>query len=180
MVPTIHRAKPSDVEQLSYVCSRTFIDTYGQSLGSHQAAMAREYVKETFSIDALRRELAAESGETWIAVVDTTIAGYVKIGDDHPPEVVAPKNLINLDRLYVLKEHHGAGLGRLLLATAESRAKERGAGGIWLGVWEENAAAIAFYARHGYTKVGRRTWEYVRDGIQYRDFDDIMVKAIQR
>ena len=33
-------------------------------------------------------------------------------------------------------------------------AKRRGATSMWLGVWERNERAKAFYAKHGFQKVG--------------------------
>jgi ribosomal protein S18 acetylase RimI-like enzyme len=34
------------------------------------------------------------------------------------------------------------------------QAKSRGARTLWLGVWEHNARAIAFYRKHGFRQIG--------------------------
>jgi diamine N-acetyltransferase len=48
----------------------------------------------------------------------------------------------------------GCGVGKSLLQAAEAQAKQRADGVLWLAVNAQNARAIAFYARHGYAKVG--------------------------
>jgi ribosomal protein S18 acetylase RimI-like enzyme len=45
-----------------------------------------------------------------------------------------------------------------LMAGVIQRARRRGATSLWLGVWERNARAQAFYRRHGFGKVGRHTF----------------------
>jgi ribosomal protein S18 acetylase RimI-like enzyme len=37
---------------------------------------------------------------------------------------------------------------------AKARARRRGATRLWLGVWQRNARAQAFYGKHGFRKVG--------------------------
>jgi ribosomal protein S18 acetylase RimI-like enzyme len=45
---------------------------------------------------------------------------------------------------------------------------------MWLGVWEENARALAFYGKWGFRRVG--THAYVFGGIEYEDL--VMAKSI--
>jgi ribosomal protein S18 acetylase RimI-like enzyme len=37
-------------------------------------------------------------------------------------------------------------------------ARARGARTVWLGVWERNARAMAFYRKHGFARVGAHTF----------------------
>jgi GNAT superfamily N-acetyltransferase len=59
-----------------------------------------------------------------------------------------------LARLYVDRPFLGARVGAALLARCVDIARERGHDVLWLGVWEHNTRAIAFYARWGFTTVG--------------------------
>jgi ribosomal protein S18 acetylase RimI-like enzyme len=88
-------------------------------------------------------------------------------------------NLIHLERIYVLKSHHGKGLGKALLAKVEERSRELKKSGGWLGVWDENSAAVDFYNRNGFKKMGSQNWDFEYKGNLYRDNDDIMVKLNQ-
>jgi ribosomal protein S18 acetylase RimI-like enzyme len=55
-----------------------------------------------------------------------------------------------LDDLWVLREHRGYGVGRRLLAQGEQEIAARGHATLRLRVVRSNAAAIAFYERHGW------------------------------
>ena len=37
-------------------------------------------------------------------------------------------------------------------------ARSRGARSLWLGVWERNPRAVAFYRKYGFTRVGEHTF----------------------
>jgi ribosomal protein S18 acetylase RimI-like enzyme len=41
---------------------------------------------------------------------------------------------------------------------ALAAARVRGAETLWLGVWERNARAVAFYRKYGFTRVGEHTF----------------------
>jgi ribosomal-protein-alanine N-acetyltransferase len=62
--------------------------------------------------------------------------------------------------LAVAPAARGQGLGRRLLHAAVARARELGAETMFLEVGTENPAALALYARLGFTKVGTRKGYY--------------------
>jgi ribosomal protein S18 acetylase RimI-like enzyme len=45
-------------------------------------------------------------------------------------------------------------VGRILLAWAIERSRQRGAKNLFIGVWESNERAIALYENRGFEKVG--------------------------
>ena len=59
-----------------------------------------------------------------------------------------------IQRLYILQGHQGAGRGTLLLETALEWLERDGPQTLWIGVWSENYGAQRFYARHGFEIVG--------------------------
>lgn len=139
--------------------------------------MVHEYVKEKFNADALSRELEASASETWIAV-QAGILGYCKIIKEPPPEFVRERSLVHLERIYVLGDFQGKGIGKALLAKAEERALVLGFSGLWLGVWEKNVQAIQFYLHRGFSRAGSHRWEYSYKGFDYQDIDDVMIKVV--
>lgn len=69
----------------------------------------------------------------------------------------------------------GRGLGRALLADAESQARRAGCAGLRLEVRQDNVAAHALYATAGYQRLaalpgyyqdGADGWRYVRDWVR--------------
>lgn len=66
---------------------------------------------------------------------------------------------IELQRLYVTQEYHGAGVGRALIDRVEEIARGEGYKTLWLGVWEENFKAQNVYAKMGFRKVGEHDFK---------------------
>ena len=60
-----------------------------------------------------------------------------------------------LDQLYVLKEHHGAGIAQQLMDWAFEETERRGASQLFLTVYIDNHRAKRFYGRYGFEAVGR-------------------------
>lgn len=71
--------------------------------------------------------------------------------------------------LAVRPEARGRGLGRRLVEAAAQTARENGAAHLFLEVADDNAAALALYARAGFVETGRRPGYYARPGGVRRD-----------
>jgi ribosomal protein S18 acetylase RimI-like enzyme len=74
---------------------------------------------------------------------------------DFPPEVLQPED-IELKRIYLLSRFHGGGTARRMMNLALETSRELGAKRVLLGVHRDNARALAFYGRNGFTPVGTR------------------------
>lgn len=62
--------------------------------------------------------------------------------------------LINVHDLAILPDYRGRGIGRQLLRSVESKARQLGCGKLTLEVVEHNAPARRLYARVGFTHAG--------------------------
>lgn len=94
---------------------------------------------------------------------DSAIVGYAMLVDGAPtdPDVTAAVTLqptTELSKLYVLPGNHGSGASAKLMAAAAQHARESGSSGMWLGVNQQNVRAQKFYAKHGFTQVGTKTF----------------------
>ncbi len=65
---------------------------------------------------------------------------------------------MNLSRLYVDRPFLGAKVGAALMARCLEEGRARGHDVLWLGVWEHNTRARAFYARWGFAEVGEMSF----------------------
>jgi len=101
-------------------------------------------------ISYTRRELAfyiaRKRGFTLVAELDGRIVGFVVV-DRHRN---GQGHVITID---VLPEARRSGLGSRLMAAAEERLRARGCSVVFLETAVDNAAALAFYKRHGYSIV---------------------------
>ena len=65
---------------------------------------------------------------------------------------------LEIKRIYLLHRFQGAGWGRRLMDAAIERARARGSRRLLLGVYSKNHAALAFYARLGFSRAGERSF----------------------
>mmetsp|Transcript_25042 Transcript_25042/g.42327 ORF Transcript_25042/g.42327 Transcript_25042/m.42327 type:complete len:181 (+) Transcript_25042:65-607(+) len=156
----ITRVLATDAKALSELATHCFVSAFA---AQNSAANMDHYVKKSLSVDATTLELhdpsstflwATRSSED-AAVGSVTPLGYVKIrrGEKAPPCVTAARS-VELQRLYVVPELVGGGLGHRLLRAAMETTHKEGFQTMWLGVWEHNKLASKFYERHGFVAVG--------------------------
>ncbi|HEV7767664.1 MAG TPA: GNAT family N-acetyltransferase, partial [Thermoanaerobaculia bacterium] len=79
-------------------------------------------------------------------------------------------------RFYVEHGHHGRGIAQSLMQAAEDAARALGGTALWLGVWEHNPRAIAFYLKCGFGDVGSHPFMVGRD----LQTDRLMSRVISR
>ena len=145
----------TDALDLSRFAARTFEETFAHS--TSPADMAA-YLASHYSPGIQRAEIEDARTTTLIASDGSNLVGYAQIRDNDVPECVTDRGAIELVRLYVDRGWHGRGLATALMTRAEAAARERGAGTMWLGVWENNHRASAFYRKHGYAEVGEHVF----------------------
>jgi len=73
----------------------------------------------------------------------------------------------------VAREWRGRGVGSALLAASIEWAKEHGLHKLSLGVFAQNAAAIALYRKFGFLEEGRRVKQYRRASGELWDAIDM-------
>ncbi|MEP6851769.1 MAG: GNAT family N-acetyltransferase [bacterium] len=88
-----------------------------------------------------------EAGTVWVAPGDGRIRGVLVL-------VAAPDQLL-VDNLAVDPRDQGTGLGGLLLAFAEDRARAAGRAEVRLYTHEKMVENRAFYARRGFVETGQ-------------------------
>jgi diamine N-acetyltransferase len=100
------------------------------------------------------RELADPDIITLLADADRRSVGYAQLRRGPAPQCVTGEAPIELWRLYIEREWHGHGIAQALMRHIERLARRAGASTLWLGVWERNERAKAFYRKSGFIDVG--------------------------
>ncbi|HEX4384856.1 MAG TPA: GNAT family N-acetyltransferase [Myxococcales bacterium] len=121
------------------------------------------FMEGPFSRERLMAEVHAGDSEYFIARKGDRLAGYatLRAGDTLPELAGVPAR--ELGRLYTDPEMKGLGIGSKLMQACIDRAVALGAGWLWLGVWEHNAAAFAFYRKWGFERFGSHIFELGTD-----------------
>ena len=65
---------------------------------------------------------------------------------------------LEIERIYIKSSFQKHGLGKFLINEAIKMAVELNKKEVWLGVWEKNDNAIAFYKRMGFIQTGIHTF----------------------
>jgi ribosomal protein S18 acetylase RimI-like enzyme len=166
-VPNVRfrQASTDDAAGLSELAARLFRQTYE---GDVPAADLDDFLTASFSPDRQRTELGDPTTRTLIVELDDQAIGYAQVRRRslpvETPDAVAE---VELARLYLDRPWHGRGVAEVVLAEAGRLARDLGSGSIWLGVWERNGRAVAFYEKHGFRHVGVQ--EFRLGGEQHHD-----------
>ena len=165
---SIRLATPDDAPALSVAGRGFFRDTFG---AANRPEDMEAYLASAFSEARQRAELLEPGGRVLLAAGHGgEIVGYVhlRLGAAPPVASSAPAGRpAEIARLYADRRWHGRGLGAALMDAAVATAMQWGAELLWLGVWEENPRAIAFYAKQGFVDVGGQ--EFLLGSDRQRD-----------
>jgi ribosomal protein S18 acetylase RimI-like enzyme len=141
-------AQISELRQLSIV-------TFTQTFASHNAPEDMEsYLSASFSLSQLLNELKHPHSAFFFALYHGAPAGYLKLNWLDAQTHLAGKYGLEIERIYVLQQFKAQGIGSTIMNYALKHARAMHKNHIWLGVWEHNTAAIAFYQRYGFIKTG--------------------------
>jgi ribosomal protein S18 acetylase RimI-like enzyme len=80
------------------------------------------------------------------------------LDDADVQRAVAPRPAVELSKMYVVPDGHGAGVSAALMAAALDAARALAAACVWLGVNQENQRAQRFYVKQGFAVRGTKTF----------------------
>ena len=145
----IRKVEIADVEVLAKLAKQTFRETFAHDNMEEQL---QEYFEETYNLRVLSTELENPESETYFIMHEEEIAGFLKVNWGNAQTERELENAFEIQRLYVLQTYQGFGLGKQLFEFALEHAEKNGFSWAWLGVWEHNTKAHAFYNRYGFEK----------------------------
>ena len=136
-----------DVLHLQHISKKTFSKTFSEI---NTKENMDKYLEESFSIDQLKEELNNELSQFYFAKLENKVIGYMKLNVGEAQKENQNDNALEIERIYVLQDFQGKKVGQLLYLHAIQIAEEMSADYVWLGVWEKNFKAIAFYKKNGF------------------------------
>jgi ribosomal protein S18 acetylase RimI-like enzyme len=169
-------AVEADLPELTGVAARTFPLACPPSV-TPQNIVA--FIDENLS-EARFRDYLADPGRTVLTARESgRMVGYVMLirgvpDDEDVQRAVQLRPAVELSKMYVLPDSHGAGVSAALMAAALTHATELEAKCIWLGVNQHNQRAQRFYTKYGFSINGTKTF---RLGTHFEN-DYVMVRPL--
>lgn len=154
--PSIRRADAADAGLLAELGARTFSETFAASNKPEDMAA---YLASSFGHARQAAELADPRSVFLIAEVGGAAVGYAQLRSGGAPDAVAGDEPIELVRLYVSQEWLGRRVSEALMRACLDEARRRGGRTLWLGVWERNDRARAFYRKWEFRDVGEHAFQ---------------------
>lgn len=158
--PLIRRALVADALLLAELGARTFYDSFAAENTPEDIST---YLDASFGPEKQAAELAEPGVIFLIAEIDGVAVGYAQLRSGESPESISGLEPIELARIYVSQKCLGLGVGEALMRACIEEARRAGHQTMWLGVWERNVRAQAFYRKWNFSIVGEHIFQLGSD-----------------
>ncbi|MCO6147374.1 GNAT family N-acetyltransferase [Flavobacterium sp. NRK1] len=145
------KAEIKHLEMLRELSIATFTTTYAQY---NTEENMQNYIASEFFSDKLAEGVNSPYSGFYFAMEGNTAIGYIKVNYAAAQTDINDPESLELERIYILKEHQGKKAGQFLLDAALNIALQAGLKYLWLGVWDKNSNARQFYAKNGFMPFG--------------------------
>ena len=145
-------ADTSHAEIISRIGHSAFRQAFEHQFNSKEEL--QQYLDHTYDIDKLVASIGKENNIYFLAVLDGRAVGFAKLKKHSLNQQIDSFAQTELQKIYVLFEHHGTGAGNALLEACINLARELQSDDLWLDTHIANARGIRFYERNGFKKHG--------------------------
>lgn len=171
MTIEIRKCTLEDLGALQEIGIETFNDTFKNQ---NSPENMKAYLDKAFNLNQLEKELSNPDSEFYFIYSSGEIAGYLKVNINKAQSERMGRDSLEIERIYIRRVFQKQGLGKHLYNKAIEIAVERNKKKIWLGVWEKNESAIAFYEKMEFVRTGAHSF-YMGDEEQT---DFIMTRTL--
>lgn len=163
-IPEIRIGGLSDARILAELGAQTFWETFAHC---NTESDMRYYLDNIFTTERLTQELETQNSTFYIAEIDGRPAAYMKLNTANAQTEKNREGWVEIQRLYVFASYARMHIGSALMIKALEYAASINADGVWLGVWEFNEKAKAFYTKFGFSFNGSH--EFILGQDRQRD-----------
>jgi len=173
MTIEIRKCTLEDLSTLQKMSIETFRDTFEDH---NTAEDLQNYLERAYNTEQLRTELLNTDSAFYFIYYNNELTGYLKININEAQTESNGADFLEVEKIYIRTDFKGKGIGTALIQKATELASKYRKNKIWLGVWEQNFAAIAFYERLGFVQTSNHTF-FMGDKEQT---DFIMTKELKK
>lgn len=159
-LPTVRRAHRLDAKQLSALAEETFRDTFAAVNTPDDMAL---HCRTHYSEEIQAQEISNPKMVTLLCEQGGRLVGFAQVRWGEAPGCVAADAPGEIQRLYVVSDCHGTGVAHDLMNACVDEIRGHRSDVVWLGVWERNPRAIAFYRKLGFLEVGEHVFSLGSD-----------------
>lgn len=160
-----------DIKTLQAIAKQTFTETFGSQNTAEDLA---KFLSEEYDFDKLKAEVENPESFYYFYYFEDELAGYLKLNVGAAQTESDYPESLEIQRIYVLQKYQGKRIGLAMMQQALVIAEELKKPQVWLGVWENNFKAQAFYQKSGFKKVGSHDFILGDD----RQTDHILLKIL--
>lgn len=146
-------ADPSNAAMISSIGKKTFREAFGH-LFNNKTELT-EYLEFTYNPVKLSKSLRKDVNIYFLAFWNDSPAGFAKVKKFSLNPQIESVSQMELQKLYMLPEYQGLGIGQALMDEILILSKEINPDYIWLDTTISNEKAIRFYERNGFSKCGK-------------------------
>jgi ribosomal protein S18 acetylase RimI-like enzyme len=176
VTPVVSPATAAELAELADIAARTFPLACPPSVSPENVAA---FIAENLTEDHFTGYFGDPNRVVLAARRHGRMIGYAMLirgvpDDDDVQRAVPTRPAVEVSKMYVLPDEHGAGVSAALMGEALAQASRFEAKCVWLGVNQNNRRAQRFYAKHGFTINGTKTF---RLGSRVEN-DYVMVRPV--
>lgn len=160
-----------DLELLQKISIELFTDTFKDQNTEEDL---KNYLENAYNREQLKKELTNKNSVFFFLLDNKVIVGYLKLNIGNAQTEDIAENVLEIERIYIRSNRKRKGYGTILIEKAEQVARDENKEMIWLGVWEKNLSAMAFYKNKGFVHTSSHSF-FMGDDEQT---DWIMTKKI--
>jgi diamine N-acetyltransferase len=168
---SVRRAQVRDATGLSEVAEATFRAAFGAMNTAEQMDL---HCRIRYGEKIQSAEISNTEMITLLSECSGRLIGFAQLRWGAAPPCVTANSPGEIQRLYVDQDWHGKGVAQQLMSACIDEMRNRESDCVWLGVWEHNPRAIAFYRKFGFVAAGEH--EFPLGGDAQRDI--VMVKLL--
>jgi ribosomal protein S18 acetylase RimI-like enzyme len=154
-VSNIRSALLTDAARLAVIAEQTFRDTFS---AMNTPGNMDLHCRSAYGAAIQAAEIASPHTATLLYEEGAKLLGYAQLRWATTPKCVVARTPGEIQRLYVVGDAKGKGVAHALMDACIDEMARRGWDVTWLGVWERNPRAIAFYRKFGFREIGEHVF----------------------
>ncbi len=156
----VRRATTSDYNEIVSVGRKSVYDAHK---GSVPDRILYQFIDASYTVEKIKEELSIPDNVYHVLEHENQVVGFSKILLNEAHKDIDRQDIVKLNRIYLLDDFHGLGLGKVLLNSIVEYAKNEEQAAIWLYTWVGNKRAIKFYERNGFVVAGSHDFHVAED-----------------